>query len=61
MQHAEDEYLNGNMTRSIFYQIVALYQTSQEHYYKSTTKRRSADVEDLLAEMTVEEAEDFKE
>ncbi|XP_061395336.1 uncharacterized protein LOC133330955 [Musca vetustissima] len=61
LQHAEDEYLNGNMTRSIFYQIVALYQASQEHYYKSTSKRKSANVEDLLAEMTVEETDDFKE
>lgn len=62
LHHAEDEYLNGNTTRSIFYQVLSVYQSSQEHYYKeSTMTRKSVNIDDLMSEMSAKEASEFKE
>uniref|UniRef100_A0A1I8NXB7 separase n=1 Tax=Stomoxys calcitrans TaxID=35570 RepID=A0A1I8NXB7_STOCA len=60
LHHAEEEYLNGNMPQSIFYQVVSLYQTFQDHYYRGGGKRKSVDVKELMNEMSAEEKSELK-
>ncbi|TMW53544.1 hypothetical protein DOY81_001308 [Sarcophaga bullata] len=66
LQHAENEYGNGNISSSIFYQTYSLYQASQERYNRPLGGKDSASkmaatapVQTLLAEMNADEITDY--
>lgn len=59
LHQAEDEYCNGNTTRSIYYQMVALYQSSQERYYQAQSERVCPSVDDLIRGMNEDESAEF--
>ncbi|XP_075162614.1 extra spindle pole bodies like 1, separase [Haematobia irritans] len=60
--HVEDEYCNGNIKQSIFYQMLSLYQTSQEYFYKAIgAEPKRTNVESLMAAMNDQEKSEFKD
>lgn len=67
LDQAENEFNNGNLLNSIFYQVRALYQASEERYFQieaklnneqGDSKRTLADK--LCSEMNEWEKEDLK-